>query len=88
MIFTVQDSAGRRAPFQKVEARANKRNISIRSGCFCNPGIDEVNNQIDGRALTEYFPTEAGGDYHEMSARMGKNARSYAGKGRSGFFAG
>ena len=29
-----------------VEQDANRNNISLRSGCFCNPGLDETNNEI------------------------------------------
>ena len=28
-------------PYQQVESEANKANISIRAGCFCNPGAGE-----------------------------------------------
>jgi selenocysteine lyase/cysteine desulfurase len=27
--------------YNKVEALANRRNISLRTGCFCNPGASE-----------------------------------------------
>lgn len=39
--FDVLKSDGRRADPSKVEAAANDRNISLRSGCFCNPGAAE-----------------------------------------------
>ena len=35
---------GVRYEFEQIEEMANQHNISLRSGCFCNPGIDEVNN--------------------------------------------
>jgi len=44
MIMNFFDAAGEMYPFEYIEAKTNDRNISIRSGCFCNPGIDEINN--------------------------------------------
>ena len=39
--FNLWDSAGVYFPFQQVEAEAYQANISIRAGCFCNPGAGE-----------------------------------------------
>ncbi len=39
--FNLKDSTGSYFPFQQVEAEANLANISIRAGCFCNPGAGE-----------------------------------------------
>lgn len=39
--FDVLKPDGHRADPAKVEAAANERNISLRSGCFCNPGAAE-----------------------------------------------
>ena len=39
--FNLRDSDGVYFPFQQVEAEANQSNISIRAGCFCNPGAGE-----------------------------------------------
>ncbi len=36
------DAAGRLIDHQEVEERANRRNISLRTGCFCNPGAGEI----------------------------------------------
>ena len=35
------DATGRLIELGKVEAQANARNISLRTGCFCNPGANE-----------------------------------------------
>src|SRR5690606_27931537 len=32
--------------FREVEKSANARNISLRTGCFCNPGAGEVANNL------------------------------------------
>ena len=39
--LNVLDPAGRAIPFQQVEARARGQRISLRGGCFCNPGASE-----------------------------------------------
>ena len=36
------DSAGGIVDFWKVEASAAERRISVRTGCFCNPGASET----------------------------------------------
>lgn len=58
--------------FQKIEERANAKNISLRTGCFCNPGIDEINNCLTTQELVKYFSTHENGDYYDMIKHLGK----------------
>ena len=53
-------------PFETIEELANKKNISIRSGCFCNPGLDETNNCLTTDEIAKYFTTHSTGDYRDM----------------------
>lgn len=39
--FNLIDVDGVHVPYRQVEAEANQQNISIRAGCFCNPGAGE-----------------------------------------------
>ena len=39
--FNVVDHCGRVVPYQTVERRALERGVSVRGGCFCNPGAAE-----------------------------------------------
>lgn len=39
--FNLTDSEGHLIDYRAVEALANSINISLRTGCFCNPGADE-----------------------------------------------
>jgi selenocysteine lyase/cysteine desulfurase len=39
--FNVDDRHGRVVPYQRVQARALESGVSIRGGCFCNPGAAE-----------------------------------------------
>ena len=55
VILNFQDKDGKKFPFDWIENQANKKLISIRSGCFCNPGIDETNNCISNEEMTQYY---------------------------------
>ena len=44
--FNLVDPEGEFFPYQLVEAEANERTISIRAGCFCNPGAGEFSLDI------------------------------------------
>lgn len=72
LIFNLLRTDGSRIPFEEVDARATEQMISIRSGCFCNPGIDELTNDISGAALKEYFTGPNEGNYFDMIHRLGK----------------
>jgi molybdenum cofactor sulfurtransferase len=49
------DPAGHFIDHQLVEVRANRENISLRTGCFCNPGGGELALGISGDELTNCF---------------------------------
>jgi selenocysteine lyase/cysteine desulfurase len=44
--FNLMDPDGGFFPYQLVEAEANREGISIRAGCFCNPGAGEFSLTI------------------------------------------
>ena len=58
-----RDPFGRLHDFARVEEAAYHKNISLRTGCFCNPGIDETNHQLDADRLKAYFNSEGAKDY-------------------------
>jgi molybdenum cofactor sulfurtransferase len=62
------DAEGKKIPLKIIENLTTKNKISIRTGCFCNPGIDEVNNQISKVELQSYFLKYDTVDYEEMMA--------------------
>jgi selenocysteine lyase/cysteine desulfurase len=49
--FNVLDPAGQVIPYWRVEERARHARVSIRGGCFCNPGAAERALDIDSRDL-------------------------------------
>jgi selenocysteine lyase/cysteine desulfurase len=53
--FNFFDTDGRFVDHRTVEARANDMNISLRTGCFCNPGGGEVALGISEAELSACF---------------------------------
>ncbi|PHR99146.1 MAG: cysteine desulfurase [Leeuwenhoekiella sp.] len=66
LIMNFFDAQGRTIPFEEVEQKANACNISLRTGCFCNPGIDEINNDLSPEELTDFFTANIQGGYREI----------------------
>ena len=53
--FNFYDRDGRAIDHRDVEQRANASNISLRTGCFCNPGGGEIALGITGTELSSCF---------------------------------
>jgi selenocysteine lyase/cysteine desulfurase len=66
MIMSFKNPDGTKIHFEKIEALANLKQISIRSGCFCNPGLDETNNCLTTEELARYFKSRKSGSYWDM----------------------
>jgi molybdenum cofactor sulfurtransferase len=66
------DEAGDMYEFTQIEKLANARNISLRTGCFCNPGIDETNHAIEETELKKYFSKNGTKDYFDLIETIGK----------------
>jgi len=45
--FNVCDRTGTPIPYSLVETRARRANVSLRGGCFCNPGASEAAFALD-----------------------------------------
>ena len=67
--FNVVDRFGRVVPYQRVEQTALRRGVSIRGGCFCNPGAAE-------RAFG--FPASVSAACMERARREGFSVASFA----------
>ncbi len=52
------DPDGQDFDFRQVEAEANTHNISLRTGCFCNPGAGEVVNNLTAEDMRDCFHNE------------------------------
>jgi selenocysteine lyase/cysteine desulfurase len=53
--FSLEDSEGKRLDYRRVEALANKANISLRTGCFCNPGTGEIVHKLTREEMAQVF---------------------------------
>lgn len=73
IILNYFDTDGKVVDFQSIEKLANRKQISIRTGCFCNPGIDEINNCITDVELSKYYINrDANSGYKDMIETLGK----------------
>ncbi len=53
--FSVNDPHGNRLDHRKVEALANHDCISLRTGCFCNPGTGEIAHHLTRSEMAQAF---------------------------------
>ena len=72
ILFNFFDIYGQQYPYQSIEKKANENLICLRTGCFCNPGIDEINNSIEQDDLSSYFANRKKADYWDMVYFLGK----------------
>src|SRR6185312_2143861 len=66
----VSDRDGVAIDGQCVEALANGAGISVRSGCFCNPGAGEAALGLDPAVLAPWFGRSAPVSFDELRAAM------------------
>ena len=66
------DVDGQPYPLQFIEKTAGLEMISFRTGCFCNPGIDELNHGLSSDQLKSYFTERGHGDYDDFVNFTGK----------------
>ena len=53
--FNLFDPHGTPFDFRQIESLANKANISLRTGCFCNPGAGETAHHITKEEMAQCF---------------------------------
>lgn len=56
--FNFYDPDARLVDYHKVEQAANRVNISLRTGCFCNPGAGELAHGLTADEMAEAFQNE------------------------------
>jgi len=72
LILNFFEPNGAPIPFHTIESQANARKISLRTGCFFNPGIDEINHCLSTEELSNYFKHHRGGNHQDMMDFLGK----------------
>jgi molybdenum cofactor sulfurtransferase len=66
--FTVLDPAGRTVDDRRIEELAQADNISLRTGCFCNPGAGEIAHHLGATEMAEWFGRREPVHFDELRA--------------------
>jgi molybdenum cofactor sulfurtransferase len=70
LVMTFFDAQGNKYAYEDIEQLTNAQGISIRSGCFCNPGVDEINSCITNDEFGNYFSSHTTDDYDRMLRQL------------------
>jgi selenocysteine lyase/cysteine desulfurase len=68
--FNLLDAKGESLDIRRIEELANHVRISLRTGCFCNPGVGEVAYGLTPAQIAAYFRDEEGMSFQELRARV------------------
>jgi selenocysteine lyase/cysteine desulfurase len=68
--FSVTDPQGMSVDIDRIEALANGAKISLRTGCFCNPGAGEAAFGVGPAEIADYFGNGDGIDFDELRTRL------------------
>ena len=78
--MTFYDCDGRALDDRRIEELANHRGISLRTGCFCNPGAGEIAHGLTPNIMRSFFPHRRRRPHasfqdlrREMQARFGRD---------------
>ena len=55
---------------RRIEELANYQHISLRTGCFCNPGAGEIAHGLSGREMQSFFKQGGRVSFLELKHRM------------------
>lgn len=58
LAFNLYDADGVCLDYRRVEALAGQANISLRTGCFCNPGAGEAAHSVTQAEMASFFSGE------------------------------
>lgn len=68
--FLIHDRDGRPIDDRRVEELANRVNISLRTGCFCNPGAGEIAHGLTGEDMGKWFGRAEPVSFLELRERL------------------
>ena len=74
--FNFFDPQGVALDFRRTEALAGAEQISLRSGCFCNPGAGEIAHDIRPEQMARCFAGEHAYSFPEFYALMQSEGKS------------
>jgi selenocysteine lyase/cysteine desulfurase len=78
--FSFLDPAGKVLDYRHAEVLASGANISLRTGCFCNPGAGEIAHDISRDEIGRCFASREPVTYPQLYAMMqegGKTASTF-----------
>lgn len=68
--FNFYDPAGNQFDCYTMQEEANRWNISLRSGCFCNPGVREIALNFNREELATCFEYKEQMDYEQFLLKI------------------
>ncbi|HEX7078301.1 MAG TPA: aminotransferase class V-fold PLP-dependent enzyme [Candidatus Eisenbacteria bacterium] len=68
--FNLIDRDGASFDIRRIEELANEERISLRTGCFCNPGAGEVAYGLTREQIAAFFRAEEGMTFQELRGRV------------------
>jgi len=68
--FNLLDAEGRGFDIRGVEARANEARLSLRTGCFCNPGAGETAYGLSAEQIGGFFHDPDGMTFDELRGKI------------------
>ncbi len=75
--FSLNDPTGQRLDYRRIEMLANKANISLRTGCFCNPGSGEISHNLLKEEMATAFGREKSVSFDELYVMAAENYGKY-----------
>jgi selenocysteine lyase/cysteine desulfurase len=64
--FTMRDRDGHPIDDRRIEQLANQVNISLRTGCFCNPGAGEIAHGLGAGEMARWFGRDEPMSFNEL----------------------
>jgi selenocysteine lyase/cysteine desulfurase len=68
--FVMRDRDGRPVDDRRVEELANEADISLRTGCFCNPGAGEVAHGLGAREMRRWFERDEPMSFSDLREQL------------------
>lgn len=68
--FLMRDPDGRPVDDRRVEELANHEDISLRTGCFCNPGAGEVAHHLGAEDMVKWFARDEAMSFLELREQL------------------
>jgi molybdenum cofactor sulfurtransferase len=68
--FSMDDRDARPVDDRRIEELANRVGISLRTGCFCNPGAGEIAHRLTGEQMRKWFGRGEPMSFLELRERL------------------